>query len=72
MITIDEKDPRVTNSGYFIRKHKLDELLQLINVLFGDMSLVGPRPEVRKYVNLYNEEQKKSYNKAMNNGLCFY
>ena len=57
LITIGSRDPRVTNSGYFIRKYKLDELPQLINVFLGDMSLVGPRPEVRKYVDLYNEEQ---------------
>lgn len=57
LITIGGRDPRVTRSGYFIRKYKLDELPQLINVLIGDMSLVGPRPEVRKYVNLYNEQQ---------------
>jgi len=57
LITIGGRDPRVTNSGYIIRKYKLDELPQLINVFLGDMSLVGPRPEVRKYVNLYTEEQ---------------
>ena len=59
LITIGGRDPRVTVSGYYIRKYKLDELAQLINVFNGDMSLVGPRPEVRRYVNLYDEEQKK-------------
>ncbi len=57
LITIGGRDPRVTRSGYFIRKYKLDELPQLINVFLGDMSLVGPRPEVRKYVDMYTEEQ---------------
>lgn len=59
LLTIGNKDPRVTNTGYFLRKYKLDELPQLFNVLTGDMSLVGPRPEVRKYVDLYNDEQRK-------------
>jgi lipopolysaccharide/colanic/teichoic acid biosynthesis glycosyltransferase len=59
LLTIGENDNRITKVGYFIRKYKMDELPQLINVLFGDMSMVGPRPEVRKYVDLYNEEQKK-------------
>nr|WP_286395752.1 sugar transferase [Myroides odoratimimus] len=57
LITVGGRDPRVTNSGYYIRKYKLDEFPQLINVFVGDMSVVGPRPEVRKYVDLYNEEQ---------------
>ena len=51
LVTIGGRDPRVTRSGYFIRKFKIDELPQLINVFTGDMSLVGPRPEVRLYVN---------------------
>ena len=57
LVTIGGKDPRVTNSGYYIRKYKLDELPQLINVFMGDMSLVGPRPEVRHYVNYWTAEQ---------------
>ena len=59
LITVGGHDPRVTKSGYFIRKYKLDEFPQLINVLRGDMSLVGPRPEVRKYVDMYNPEQMR-------------
>jgi lipopolysaccharide/colanic/teichoic acid biosynthesis glycosyltransferase len=59
LITVGGRDPRVTNSGYYIRKYKLDEFPQLINVFLGDMSIVGPRPEVRKYVDLYTEEQLK-------------
>ncbi len=57
LITIGGHDPRVTRSGYYIRKYKLDEFPQLINVFLGDMSLVGPRPEVRKYVDMYTPEQ---------------
>jgi len=59
LLTIGGKDSRITHVGYFLRKYKMDELPQLINVLFGDMSLVGPRPEVRKYVDMYSEVQKK-------------
>lgn len=57
LITVGGHDPRVTRSGYYIRKYKLDEFPQLINVFIGDMSLVGPRPEVRKYVDMYTPEQ---------------
>lgn len=59
LITVGGRDPRVTRSGYFIRKFKLDELPQLINVFLGEMSLVGPRPEVRHYVDMYSPEQMK-------------
>ncbi|CAK7010925.1 MAG: UDP-N-acetylgalactosamine-undecaprenyl-phosphate N-acetylgalactosaminephosphotransferase [Parabacteroides distasonis] len=57
LITVGGHDPRITRSGYYIRKYKLDEFPQLINVFKGDMSLVGPRQEVRKYVDMYTEEQ---------------
>jgi lipopolysaccharide/colanic/teichoic acid biosynthesis glycosyltransferase len=59
LITVGGRDPRVTRAGYFLRKYKLDELPQLVNVLRGNMSLVGPRPEVRKYVEMYTPEQRK-------------
>ena len=58
LLTVGNNDKRITKLGYYLRKNKLDEFPQLINVLNGTMSLVGPRPEVRKYVNLYNSEQK--------------
>lgn len=59
LITVGARDSRVTRVGYYLRKYKLDELPQLFNVFLGNMSLVGPRPEVRKYVSLYNPEQMK-------------
>ena len=59
LLTVGEKDARVTKIGYYLRKYKLDELPQLFNVFIGNMSFVGPRPEVRKYVNFYNSEQFK-------------
>ena len=59
LLTVGGRDSRITTAGYWLRKYKIDELPQLINVLKGDMSLVGPRPEVRKYVNMYTEAQKK-------------
>jgi len=58
-ITVGGHDSRITRSGYFIRKAKIDELPQLINVFIGDMSLVGPRPEVRHYVDLWTPEQMR-------------
>ena len=62
LLTVGGRDNRITNIGFYLRKYKLDELPQLINVLKGEMSIVGPRPEVRKYVELYTVEQKRILN----------
>ncbi|NQT76962.1 MAG: sugar transferase [Bacteroidetes bacterium] len=62
LLTLGNHDPRVSRAGRFLRKAKLDELPQMLNILKGDMSFVGPRPEVRKYVELYSAEQMKVLN----------
>ena len=58
-LTVGMNDSRITKVGVFIRKYKLDEFPQFINVLFGNMSVVGPRPEVKEFVDLYTEKQRK-------------
>lgn len=59
LLTVGARDNRITKTGYYLRKYKIDEFPQLINILAGQMSFVGPRPEVRKYVDMYDEEQMK-------------
>jgi lipopolysaccharide/colanic/teichoic acid biosynthesis glycosyltransferase len=59
LLTVGARDTRITKVGYYLRKYKLDELPQLFNVFIGSMSLVGPRPEVPKYVELYTEKQRE-------------
>lgn len=61
-LTVGMRDPRITRSGIFIRKYKLDEFPQFINVLKGEMSIVGPRPEVKEYVDMYTAEQRQILN----------
>lgn len=62
LLTVGGRDARITGAGYYLRKFKIDELPQLINVAAGEMSFVGPRPEVRRYVDLYDDEQRKVLN----------
>jgi lipopolysaccharide/colanic/teichoic acid biosynthesis glycosyltransferase len=62
LLTVGKRDNRITKVGYYLRKYKIDEFPQLLNILFDEMSFVGPRPEVRKYVDLYTAEQLKVLN----------
>ncbi|MFK8102883.1 MAG: sugar transferase [Saprospiraceae bacterium] len=59
LITVGDRDQRITRMGYFLRKYKIDEFPQLWNVLKGEMSIVGPRPEVKRYTDLYTPEQQR-------------
>ena len=70
LLTIGENDQRITRFGRFLRSYKIDEIPQIINIIKGEMSFVGPRPEVRKYVSLYSKEQLKVL--AVRPGLTDY
>lgn len=61
-LTVGDRDPRITRVGYYLRKYKVDELPQLFNVLNGTMNLVGPRPEVQEYVDMYTVDQRRVLN----------
>lgn len=61
LLTVGNRDLRITRAGYWLRKYKVDELPQLFNILNGEMSFVGPRPEVNKYVALYNQQQQRIF-----------
>ena len=61
LLTLGNHDSRITSIGYFLRRYKIDEFPQLINILKGDMSFVGPRPELRYYVNFYNKDDMKIF-----------
>ncbi|TGV03967.1 sugar transferase [Flavivirga rizhaonensis] len=61
LLTLGNNDSRITKVGYFLRRYKIDEFPQLINILKGDMSFVGPRPELRHYVNFYSEDDMQIF-----------
>ncbi|GAA3641712.1 sugar transferase [Flavivirga jejuensis] len=61
LLTLGNNDSRITKVGYLLRRYKIDEFPQLINILKGDMSFVGPRPELRYYVNFYNEDDMRIF-----------
>lgn len=62
LLTVGGRDPRITRAGLILRRYKLDELPQFLNVLYGEMSIVGPRPEVKKYTDMYTEDQRQVLN----------